>query len=857
MFRLIAAAVLTAGMMAAAVVTGMAPASAGTAASASAAAARPVAGKAPLKDLIGRPVRHVTPPVTPGKSLRAPEAVRLPAGERAACPAPKPGRVSCGSIIRTGPVKNAAAGPAVRSTSGGTAAGTVKAGTDAAAASGYSPAQLQSAYNLTTAAATGGIANGAPVTVAISTPYDDPDAAADLAAYRAQFGQAPCITTANVANYSLPLGSGCVTKVNEDNQASPLPSAPPAASGDWTETVSAEIDMISAACPNCEILLSEADGETIADAGQSLVTAENDADIVLAGWSAYEFAGETADDHAYLNAPGKALVTGAGDEGFVSEWPAASQYVTAVGGTTLTADASTSRGYTETAWSSGSAACATFEAKPSWQPDTGTNGCPNRTENDTAAVGDPATPVAIYDSTAPANGDGRTAGWVTGASTVTASALIAGIYALNGLPRAGTYPASYPYQAGASGDFNDVTSGSDGTCESNRQYLCNAVSGYDGPTGMGTPKGPAGLSDQASGGTVTVPDPGTQDYGPGEKVSIPLQASSSDPGQAITWTAAGLPDGLSINSATGAVTGTLTSAADSTATVTATATDAAGASGTASFRIVTTGKLSAGWTAVTGPVSSGVSGKCLDDTNGSTTAGNQVQSYACNSETTQNWQYQPGDDPGQGGAIQYAASTGLCLAAAGLASGSKVTLQKCDGDDKQAWIAESNEAFVSPSSGLCLTNPGDSTTDGSKLDVEACTSAAGQEWAFPASEITSGITGDCLDDYQNNTANGTPLDLAACTNAVGQKWIPRSGNTLHVNSHCLDLTAGSTLDGAAPQIYACNNGVNQTWTITPAGEIISLVSGKCLADPGDSTTAGTKLVQEDCQGNPGEIWEAS
>ena len=76
------------------------------------------------------------------------------------------------------------------------------------------------------------------------------------------------------------------------------------------------------------------------------------------------------------------------------EYPAASQYVTAVGGTTLT-QASNARGWTESAWSGAGSGCSSFEPKPSWQQDTG---CAKRTVADVSADADPNSGLGVYDT---------------------------------------------------------------------------------------------------------------------------------------------------------------------------------------------------------------------------------------------------------------------------------------------------------------------------------------------------------------------------------------------------------------------------------------------------------------------------
>ena len=84
-----------------------------------------------------------------------------------------------------------------------------------------------------------------------------------------------------------------------------------------------------------------------------------------------------------------------------------------------------------------------------------------------------------------------------------------------------------------------------------------------------------------TGNTVTVNNPGAQTSTVGTAASLQITASDSASGQTLTYSATGLPAGLSINSASGLISGTPTTAG--TYSVTATAKDTTGASGSASF----------------------------------------------------------------------------------------------------------------------------------------------------------------------------------------------------------------------------------------------------------------------------------
>jgi subtilase family serine protease len=344
---------------------------------------------------------------------------------------------------------------------------------------GYVPSQLRSAYHLT---ATG---SG---TVAIVDAFDDPNAASDLATYRSAYGLSAC----TVAN-------GCFKKVNESGSTTSLPST----DYGWAEEESLDLDMVSATCPGCHILLVEASSATTADLGTAENTAAATSGVVAVSnsWGGAEDSTITAADTSYFKHSGVAITASAGDGGYGVIWPASSQYVTAVGGTSLST-ASNARGWSESVWSTSStegtgSGCSAFETKPSWQEDSG---CANRTVADVSAVADPATGVAVYDTY---NNCGSSAfcdfllelglatgadGWVQVGGTSASSPIIASVYALAGNASSVIY-GSYPYSHTSS--FYDVTTGSTATCSP--AYLCTAEVGYDGPTGWGTPNGTGGF----------------------------------------------------------------------------------------------------------------------------------------------------------------------------------------------------------------------------------------------------------------------------------------------------------------------------------------------------------------------------
>ncbi|WP_145797447.1 S53 family peptidase [Kitasatospora atroaurantiaca] len=328
--------------------------------------------------------------------------------------------------------------------------------------SGFGPSDLLSAYNL---AANG----GAGQTIAIVDAYDDPSAESDMAVYRAQYGLPAC-TTAN----------GCFKKVNQTG-GTKLPRA----NSGWAGEISLDLDMVSAIAPNAKIILVEASSASMTNLGTSVNTAVSlGAKFVSNSYGGGESSSDTSYDTSYFNHPGVAITVSSGDGAYGVEYPAASKYVTAVGGTALKRDSS-SRGWSESVWYTNStegagSGCSAYDAKPTWQKDTG---CAKRTVADVSAVADPATGVAVYQTYGGS-------GWAVYGGTSASAPIIAGVYALAGTPSAGSTPASFPYAH--TGSLNDVTTGSNGTCSPS--YLCTAGTGYDGPTGLGTPNGTAAFA---------------------------------------------------------------------------------------------------------------------------------------------------------------------------------------------------------------------------------------------------------------------------------------------------------------------------------------------------------------------------
>ena len=320
--------------------------------------------------------------------------------------------------------------------------------------SGYTPADLKAAYNLPST-------GGSGYTVAIVDAYGYPNAEQDLAVYRSTYGLPPC-TTAN----------GCFKKVNQNG----VQGSYPATDVGWDQEQALDLDMVSAACPNCHIILVQGNDALVSNLAAAVNTAASlGADAISNSYGLTESSSLSSYNSAY-NHPGKAITVSTGDSGYGVQFPANSQYVTAVGGTSLK-KASNSRGWTESAWSGAGSGCSAIVAKPTWQTD---QLCTRRMVADVSAVADPNTGARVYGPTS-----STATGWMIIGGTSLSAPFIAGVYGLHG----GTANAGQePWQA-TTGLF-DVTTGNNGrSC--GKTYFCTAGVGYDGPTGLGTPNGAA------------------------------------------------------------------------------------------------------------------------------------------------------------------------------------------------------------------------------------------------------------------------------------------------------------------------------------------------------------------------------
>lgn len=387
---------------------------------------------------------------------------------------------------------------------------------------GFGPQDLWSAYgidpNITSTP-----------TVAIVDAFGYAHLESDLAEYRAQFGLPAC-TRAN----------GCLTVMSQRGSTSQLPADPPP-DDDWTVETALDVDMVSAACPRCKILVVQADSDSSINlyAAQMQAAAQKPA-VISDSWGRPEGVGEDfSQQEPVFDHAGIAQFVSGGDNGFDNSgdgplYPSTSAHVIGVGGTSLV-ETNTTRGWSETAWSDGGSSCSFNIPKLASQAPSP---CTKRTATDISAVGDPATGLIVFNANA--------GGFIIIGGTSAAAPIVASIFA--GLGRGNVTVADIS-KLGTS--LFDVTSGSNGSCGN---ILCNATTGWDGPTGWGTPNAAAiGVGTGGGGG-------GGGGGGDALEVVIgsPADGATVTEGFTVTATVSGTPTkvGLGID---GELVATLTS----------------------------------------------------------------------------------------------------------------------------------------------------------------------------------------------------------------------------------------------------------------------------------------------------------
>lgn len=344
---------------------------------------------------------------------------------------------------------------------------------------GYGAQDLQNAYSIP-------FGNGTKV--AIVDAYGYPHASSDLAAYRKFYNLIACST-----------GNGCLTIRNQTGGTNPPPS-----NSNWDAEQAVDLDMVSAACPRCHIVLVQANSDYTTDLYTAVKEAAKLGAVVISNsYGAGEYTqcggpGESSDPA--FEQSGHVYVASAGDfggglklcnQGYGGgpQQPCSLSTVVCVGGTKLV-HSNDKRGWKESVWNELSfnlcsgpcgatgSGCSIVVSKPSWQHDSG---CKMRSESDVSAEASVLAPVAVYFG-----------GWTAIGGTSVSAPLIAGIFGRAGNAGSINGP-EHIWQNHSSlydqtvGKNTDAPIG--GFCASSVHYICNAVKGYDGPTGFGTPNG--------------------------------------------------------------------------------------------------------------------------------------------------------------------------------------------------------------------------------------------------------------------------------------------------------------------------------------------------------------------------------
>jgi Subtilase family len=353
---------------------------------------------------------------------------------------------------------------------------------------GYSAADIASAYNLN-------VTKGAGQTIATVDAFGYTQAESDLAYYRKANGLPPC-TTAN----------GCLHIVNQYGATSPLPAPNTDPSQDWRSEQALDLDALSAACPKCHIVLVQTQDSDLNSLGAGVVTAAQTmhANVISNSYGIGEDGGLTQS----YNQPGHVIVASAGDNGGGLALgggplsPCTFATVVCAGGTHL-ARGGAPRGWHESVWNellvnlcggpcgATGSGCSNIVPKPVWQLDTG---CHMRSAVDVSADAATGTPFAVYSvlfkTSAPYTA------WAPWGGTSLSSPLIAGMFGLagNAASRHGAEEIWHNHK-----HLNDVIKGTNvvdsvsGPCASAAAYICVAGTGFDGPTGWGTPNGTSDL----------------------------------------------------------------------------------------------------------------------------------------------------------------------------------------------------------------------------------------------------------------------------------------------------------------------------------------------------------------------------
>lgn len=430
-----------------------------------------------------------------------------------------------------------------------------------AAAVTYTPAQIRAAYGLPllpSAALTPTAAQaaqlGAGQTIYIVDAQHDPNVAAELAAFNAKFGLPACTSRPIAPNTALPLAQakptdGCSLSVVYSTASGTMTSAVPAYDAGWATEIALDVQWAHATAPLARIVLIESGDASL----NALLGAVKLANAMGAGVVSMSFGGAegnwTASVDAAFAAAGMSYLAATGDDGSGVSWPAVSPKVLAVGGTSLRYGGSGSR--TETAWARTGGAISAYTATPAYQSNTvpGVGALARRAVGDVSFNADPSTGQFVAVMT-----PGSTAvNWLSAGGTSLSTPQWAGLLAVAnamraqsaqarlGAPHASLYTGIATVPGLYAAAFSDIVAGSNGSCA-----ICSAHTGYDIPTGLGTPNG-AALLTRLAGVTLAPVAPvvasATVNGTAGSALSYSVAVSAAS---ATGFSLAGAPAGMSI-----------------------------------------------------------------------------------------------------------------------------------------------------------------------------------------------------------------------------------------------------------------------------------------------------------------------
>jgi MYXO-CTERM domain-containing protein len=374
---------------------------------------------------------------------------------------------------------------------------------------------------------------------------------ADVNAYRRQFG-IPQLAACPVDGSGVPkpAGTACFARVGEDGTTGSVSTTD---CPGWSGETGLDMDMVSAACPDCSIVLVEAASTSDLDQMNHIAATVVGASAASNSWGGPE---SGTDDATSYDNSGILTFAASGDSGYLNEglgfqngasFPASAPTVVAVGGTTLQKSGGN---YSEVVWNdsarqmgflgggalgAGGSGCSGEFARPAWQSSMGFDfgSCAKRASVDLSAAAQ-FNPSSLGGGIAAYAAD--TSGWNAVEGTSAASPLVAAIMVRLGLAGKDNHDLFYNHIDA----FNDVTSGSNDNQGLCNDVMCTAGKGWDGPTGLGTPNGerlwelvappPEAGSPSVDASVISAVDSGAgaPQSGAGSDASAELEASPSD-----------------------------------------------------------------------------------------------------------------------------------------------------------------------------------------------------------------------------------------------------------------------------------------------------------------------------------------